>query len=69
MVSGSIREAYEHGKGPITVRGKAFIEGGEDPDESLTESTSSTETSKRRTGRKKVALLSTVRAHCVCCSI
>ena len=47
---------YEHGKGPITVRGKAFIEGSEDPDESLPESSSSTE-SKRRTGRRKVGTL------------
>ena len=56
MASGSIREAYEHGKGPITVRGKAFIEGSEDPDESLPESSSSNE-SKRRTGRRKVGTL------------
>ena len=56
-MSGSIREAYEHGKGPITVRGKAFIEGSEDFDESLPEPSSSADSSKRRTGRKKVGAL------------
>ena len=60
-MSSSIREAYEHGKGPITVRGKAFIEGSEDFDESLPGSSSGTE-SKRRTGRKKVGLMSIVGA-------
>ena len=68
MVSGSIREAYEHGKGPITVRGKAFIEGSEDPDEILPASSSGSE-SKRRTGRKKVGCLLPANAWCVDCSI
>jgi DNA gyrase subunit A len=29
LASGGIRDAYEQGKGSITVRGRAFIEGGE----------------------------------------
>ena len=27
LASGGIREAYETGRGPVTVRGRAFIEG------------------------------------------
>ncbi len=53
LMSGSIREAYEHGKGPITVRGKAFIEGTEESEDGFSEASSSAETKPKPT-RKKV---------------
>ena len=52
-MSGSIREAYEHGKGPITVRGKAFIEGTEESEDGSLEGSSSAEPKPKPT-RKKV---------------
>ncbi len=52
-MSGSIREAYEHGKGPITVRGKAFIEGTEESEDGSLEASSSAEPKPKQT-RKKV---------------
>ena len=54
-MSGSIREAYEHGKGPITVRGKAFIEGMEESEDGSLEASSSAEPKRKQT-RKKVCL-------------
>ena len=53
LMSGSIREAYEHGKGPITVRGKAFIEGTEEAEDGSSEASSSAGTKQKQT-RKKV---------------
>lgn len=55
-MSGSIREAYEHGKGPITLRGKAFIEGGEESEDDSSEASTSTAT-KKSASRKKVSYL------------
>ena len=66
LMSGSIREAYEHGKGPITVRGKAFIEGAEEAEDSSSEASSSAET-KQSKARKKVRLPPPVKAGCCCC--
>jgi len=56
LMSGSIREAYEHGKGPITLRGKAFIEGGEESEDDSSEASTSTAT-KKSASRKKVSYL------------
>lgn len=53
LMSGSIREAYEHGKGPITVRGKAFIEGTAEEENGSLEASSSAGT-KQKQSRKKV---------------
>lgn len=58
-MSGSIREAYEHGKGPITVRGKAFIEGVEEDLED-SEASPSTEPRPKRPKKKVCPLPSTL---------
>ena len=66
LMSGSIREAYEHGKGPITVRGKAFIEGIEESEDGSSEASSSAESKPKQT-RKKVCLPRTTPAGWFCC--
>jgi hypothetical protein len=52
LASSTIREAYEHGKGPITVRGKAFIEGSDESEEDESEASTSTESRRKRPRRK-----------------
>ena len=55
LASSTISEAYEHGKGPITVRGKAFIEGSDEIEEDEPEASTSTD-SRRKQPRRKVWL-------------
>ena len=67
-MSGSIREAYEHGKGPITVRGKAFIEATEESENGFSEASSSAETKPKPT-RKKVCFPTYRRWLCLSASV